>query len=178
MKKEKKGLGVNKVESETYYFSYSDMDEYFNNCKKNAREYLKNIERAVSKKDVGFILGNANYKQESIPAQKKRTSERVYIRIPVYVYTENSIYMDYSVDISEGGVGIESLEPLEKGKKVNLTLYFSSDNHINTGAEVAWSAKENLNKTVGFCFKDLSTDVKNYLINLILTSKNKQPNDV
>jgi len=166
------------LKREKNYFSYSAIDEYFNNCKKNALEYLKNIERVVSKRDVNFILGNKEYKQEIVLTQKKRTSERVYIRIPVYVYTENSIYMDYSVDISEGGIGIESLEPLEKGKKVNLTLYFSSDNQLSTGAEVAWSAKENINKTVGFCFKDLSPEMKNYLINLILTSKNKQPNDV
>ncbi len=176
LKKEKKPIGINKVESETHYFSYSAMDEYFNNCKKYAREYIKNIERVVSKKDVGFILGD-NKNEKPIPVQNKRTSERVYIRIPVYVYTENSIYMDYSVDISEGGIGIESLEPLEKGKRVNLTLYFSPDNQLNTGAEVVWARKENMNKTVGFCFKDLSSEAKNHLINLILTSKNKQPND-
>lgn len=176
MKKEKIPIDINKVESETHYFSYSAMDEYLNNCKKNALEYIKNIERVVSKKDLGFVLGD-NKNGNTIPAQNKRTSERVYIRIPVYVYTENSIYMDYSVDISEGGVGIESLEPLEKGKRVNLTLYFSPDNQLNTGAEVAWARKENMKKTVGLCFKDLSPDMKNYLINLILTSKNKQPND-
>jgi hypothetical protein len=178
LKKEKKERKPDKAENEVHYFSYSAMDEYFNKCKKNAIEYLKNIERVVTNKDVGFILGEKNNKQETNSFPKKRTSERVYIRIPVYVYTENSIYMDYSVDISEGGIGIESLEPLEKGKRVNLTLYFSSENQLNAGAEVAWSAKENINKTVGFCFKDLSPDVKNYLINLILTSKNKQPNDV
>ncbi len=178
MKKEKKGTKVKKAESETYYFSYSDMDEYFNNCKKNAHESLKNIERVVSKNDLGFILGDKENKPESVPDKKQRASERIYVRIPVCVQTENSIYMDYSVDISEGGIGVESLEPLDKGKRVNLTLYFSSDNQLKTDAEVAWSAKENINKTVGFCFKDLTPDMKNQLINLILISKNRQPNDL
>jgi len=177
LKKKDKISKGNKIASDNFYFSYSAMDEYFKNCKKNALEYLKNIERVVSKKDIGFILEenkNLNEKEKI----NKRASERIFIRIPVYVYTENAIYMDYSVDISEGGLGVESLEPLEKGKEVNLTLFFSSDNQINTGAEVAWSAKENMNKTVGFCFKNLSPDVRQNLLNLILNSRNKQPNDL
>ncbi len=132
----------------------------------------------MSKRDVGFILGDKEKKAGSAADKNQRASERIHIRIPVYVHTENSIYMDYSVDISEGGIGVESLEPLEKGKRVNLTLYFSHDNQLKTDAEVAWSAKENINKTVGFCFKDLSPDTKDQLINLILTSKNRQTNDL
>lgn len=177
MKKEKGREKLTEKENDSFYFSYSAMDEYFKNCKKNAQEYIKNIERVVSKKDINFILEEKINAEPEYSGKQKRNSERFFLRIPVYVYTENTIYMDYSVDISEGGIGLESLEPLEKGKRVNLTLYFSHDNQLNTSAEVAWSARENTNKTVGFCFKDLTPETKNNLLQLIFTSKNKQPSD-
>lgn len=154
-----------------------EMDEFFNKCKKTAFSFIKNIEHVVAKKDLDFIMKKGEETKKQNLLKERRSSERMYIRIPVYIHTEDSIYMDYSVDISEGGIGLEGLDPLEKGKKVNLRMFFSQENQLDTVAEVAWARRENTNKTLGFCFKDLSPEVKNYIQNLKVTSKSKQPSD-
>ncbi|HEY4715772.1 MAG TPA: PilZ domain-containing protein [bacterium] len=154
-----------------------NLTEFLIRRKKAVRASIKNLSRVIKKRNIGSILGT--YPQEKRNHQEnRRIAKRIFARVPVYIKALDAFYMDYSVDISEGGISVESLEPLQKGQKVDLTLAFSSQDQFDTQAEVAWSLSgKGIAKSAGLRFDFIDNQKKDSLTNIIYSLKNTPPSD-
>ena len=97
---------------------------------------------------------------------EKRTDRRYLARIAIfYGRYQNDLLTDYSINISTGGVFIETGKILPEGTEVTVKLNLpDSDIIIVTNARVAWTncpgfpRKESLPSGMGLQFLDLSLE--------------------
>ncbi len=69
----------------------------------------------------------------------RRTAPRILARILVDYESDNTFLFDYSRDISEGGIFIETDSPLDEGSEVRLRFSLPDIDHVfNVKGRVAW----------------------------------------
>ena len=72
----------------------------------------------------------------------KRKFERYEARFRVNFIGGGAFFSDYSHDLSEGGIRVESINPLEPGTKLKLSLYLPDrPNPLQVEGVVVWSRK-------------------------------------
>ena len=70
----------------------------------------------------------------------RRTSARVALGIPVAYRFGNTIAAALTLNLSKGGLGVRTMDPLEAGTKVSVRFRLpDSDDDVEAGSEVAWS---------------------------------------
>ena len=92
--------------------------------------------------------------------EQKRKHLRVRVELRVYCTSKNVIFSDYTRNLSEGGIMIQSQSLIERGEEISLN--FNVPDHpipINLMGEVVWSKSQkdkdgNTNILVGVKFKD------------------------
>lgn len=72
-------------------------------------------------------------------ALDKRRDYRVPIQLKVDVESPNDHYLfEYSSNLSENGIFIQTTEPLDPGTTVNIQFTLPDDHTIRTRGEVIW----------------------------------------
>jgi len=80
---------------------------------------------------------------ESGNPEERRTFPRHFVRILVDFSSTDSFLYDYSNDLSEGGVFIQTTNPLEPGEQMNLRFTLpGTDRLFQLKGEVAWVHKK------------------------------------
>ena len=74
--------------------------------------------------------------------QEKRQHPRKMVRILVDYSSTDSFLFDYSSDVSEGGVFIQTSDPLEMGEELDLKFTLPGTDHLyQLKGQVAWVNK-------------------------------------
>ena len=125
---------------------------------------------------------SAYYKYSAAAAEKPRAKEkRRYPRSPVVIKvdytTVDSFFSEFSRNINEGGIFIETPKPHEPGTAIELVFSLpESGRKINVQGEVVWTREEGDEPDemagMGIRFHDLSPEDKE-LINTVVRKLRK-----
>jgi len=75
--------------------------------------------------------------------EERRKNPRYFIRILVDYSASDTFLYDYSSDMSEGGIFIQTKNPLEKGEQIDLRFTLPGlDRIFQLKGEVAWVNKQ------------------------------------
>lgn len=110
--------------------------------------------------------------------EERRKFKRKLYCLPVIIKDEKNgyFYIDYTTDISEGGLLIHSDKTYPPGTELELAFRFpDSINWINSKCSVVWSTKkDDIIPAMGLRFKNLNENdrrtIKSYLKEKILNS--------
>ena len=73
---------------------------------------------------------------------EKRRFDRYEVRFRVNFVGGGAFFSDYSHDLSEGGIRVESINPLKPGTKLKLSLYLPDrPSPLQVEGMVVWSRK-------------------------------------
>ena len=102
---------------------------------------------------------------------ERRKHPRIFIRALVDYESHDTFLYDYSKDLSEGGIFIQTDDPLEVGKVIDLKFSLPDVEKVfNIKGEVKWTNQEESKggrKGMGVAFKGLSEDDKKLLQNYV-----------
>ena len=82
--------------------------------------------------------------------------------------TVDSLFSEFSRNVNEGGIFIETDSPLEMDEKVQLSFQLpGSDSPIRVTGRVAWIADDPTNPGMGIEFDDLDAEARAHIDELI-----------
>ncbi len=81
--------------------------------------------------------------QRMRPARAKASDKRDHIRFPVHLKVDiespnNHYLFEMASNISETGIFIQTIDPLEPGTHINLQFHLPDENSIRVRGEVIW----------------------------------------
>jgi uncharacterized protein (TIGR02266 family) len=100
-------------------------------------------------------------------ALDKRKEPRIPIQLKVDVESPNDHYLfEYSSNLSQNGIFIQSAEPLDPGTLVNIQFHLPDDYLIRTRGEVIWvNDEEEEEPGMGIKFIGISEEDRDRILN-------------
>lgn len=108
-------------------------------------------------------------KSSKAKAQHRRRDPRVPIQLKVDVESPNEHYLfEYSSNLSQSGIFIETTEPLEPGTLVNIQFSLPEQYLIRTQGEVIWvNDEEDDEPGMGIKFRGLADRDREMILNAL-----------
>jgi type IV pilus assembly protein PilZ len=105
-------------------------------------------------------------KSAKAKAYEKRHDLRIPIQLKVDVESPNDHYLfEYSSNLSESGIFIQTTEPLHPGTLVNIQFSLPDNYRIRTRGEVIWVNMEDEDECgMGVKFQGLQLDDRNRIL--------------
>lgn len=109
---------------------------------------------------------NHRMKSAKAKAYEKRHDVRIPIQLKVDVESPNEHYLfEYSSNLSENGIFIQTTDPLDPGTLVNIQFSLPDQHLIRTRGEVMWVAMDDEEECgMGVKFIGLQVDDRNRIL--------------
>jgi uncharacterized protein (TIGR02266 family) len=102
--------------------------------------------------------------------QDKRLEPRIPIQLKVDIESSNEHYLfEYSSNLSQSGIFIQTEDPLEPGTLVNIQFQLPDQTLIRTRGEVMWKndEEEEPESGMGVKFLGLKEDDRDHILNVL-----------
>ena len=98
----------------------------------------------------------------------KRQGLRIPIQLKVNIESTNDHYLfEYSSNLSQNGIFIQTHEPLEPGTQVNIQFTLPDENCIRTRGEVIWVNEDEDDSGMGVKFLGLNENDRELILTAI-----------